>query len=83
MAPDRTRFTHTDVTQIGGLFLGTIDRALAGETFTETYTGTLGPSVRAVAPIRDAGGQRSSRWSAWASPRTPSTPSSSRSCRSC
>ncbi len=56
MDPDRTRFTHTDVTQIGGLFLGNIDRALAGQTFTETYTGTLGPSVRAVAPIRNAAG---------------------------
>lgn len=56
MDPDRTRFTHTDPTQIGGQFLGTIDPALAGQTFTETYTGTLGPSVRAVAPIRDAAG---------------------------
>lgn len=56
MGTDRTRFTHPDVTQIGGQFLGTIDRALAGETFTETYTGTLGPSVRSVAPIRDATG---------------------------
>ncbi|WP_205843657.1 sensor histidine kinase [Nakamurella deserti] len=56
MDPDRTRFTHTDPTQIGGRFLGNIDRALAGQTFTETYTGTLGPSVRAVSPIRDAAG---------------------------
>ena len=56
MSPDRTRFTHTDVSQIGGQFLGNIDRALAGQTFTETYTGTLGPSVRAVSPIRDAAG---------------------------
>ncbi len=57
MAPDRTRFTHTDVTRIGGKFIGNIDRALAGQTFTETYTGTLGPSIRAVAPVRDGGGQ--------------------------
>lgn len=56
MAPDRTRFTHTDVTRIGGLFTGNIDRALAGETFTETYPGTLGPSIRAVAPVRGPGG---------------------------
>jgi sensor histidine kinase regulating citrate/malate metabolism len=56
MAPDRTRFTHTDVSRIGGLFTGNIDRALAGETFTETYPGTLGPSIRAVAPVRDGRG---------------------------
>jgi sensor histidine kinase regulating citrate/malate metabolism len=56
MAPDRTRFTHTDVSRIGGLFTGNIDRALAGDTFTETYPGTLGPSIRAVAPVRDARG---------------------------
>ncbi|GAA2250355.1 ATP-binding protein [Herbiconiux moechotypicola] len=51
MSPDRVRFTHRDPSQIGALFLGTIDRALAGESFTETYTGTLGPSVRAVVPV--------------------------------
>jgi len=52
MAPDRTRYTHRDPEEIGKPFLGTIAPALAGESFTETYTGTLGPSVRAVAPIR-------------------------------
>jgi sensor histidine kinase regulating citrate/malate metabolism len=57
MAPDRTRFTHTDVTRIGGEFTGNIDRALAGQTFTETYTGTLGPSIRAVAPVRATDGE--------------------------
>lgn len=57
MAPDRTRFTHTDTTRIGGQFTGNIDRALAGETFTETYPGTLGPSIRAVAPVLDARGE--------------------------
>ncbi|MDN2502113.1 ATP-binding protein, partial [Nocardia nova] len=51
MAPDRTRYTHTDVSRIGQPFSGNIDRALAGETFTETYTGTLGPSIRAVTPV--------------------------------
>lgn len=56
MAPDRTRFTHTDPSRIGGQFTGNIDRALAGETFTETYPGTLGPSIRAVAPVYDADG---------------------------
>ncbi|HVL63125.1 MAG TPA: histidine kinase, partial [Microbacterium sp.] len=51
MAPDRTRYTHRDPEQIGKEFLGNIDRALAGDAFTETYTGTLGPSVRAVVPV--------------------------------
>jgi len=53
MAPDRTRFTHTEVSRIGQPFTGNIDRALAGQTFTEIYPGTLGPSIRAVAPVRD------------------------------
>ncbi|NVN52057.1 sensor histidine kinase [Mycolicibacterium hippocampi] len=56
MAPDRTRFTHTDPTQIGGDYLGTIEPALRGETFTEVYTGTLGSSIRAVAPVRNSAG---------------------------
>ncbi|MFI1460503.1 sensor histidine kinase [Nocardia carnea] len=55
MAPDRTRFTHTDPARIGRPFTGNIDRALAGATFTETYTGSLGPSIRAVTPVRDDG----------------------------
>ncbi|MFC6900133.1 hypothetical protein ACFQGX_33235 [Nonomuraea dietziae] len=50
------RYTHPNPSQIGGLFLGHIDRALLGETFTETYTGTLGPSTRAVVPVKDPGG---------------------------
>ena len=50
------RWTHPDPAQIGGLFIGTIKPALAGATFTETSAGTLGPSLRVVAPIRDAGG---------------------------
>jgi sensor histidine kinase regulating citrate/malate metabolism len=57
MAPDRTRFTHTDPSQIGGQYIGTIEPALRGETFTEVYTGTLGPSIRAVAPVRNGTGR--------------------------
>eukprot|EP01133_Synstelium_polycarpum_P026572 gene26572-31956_t len=56
MAPDRTRFTHTSPELIGQLFTGNIDRALAGVTFTETYAGSLGPSIRAVTPVYDSGG---------------------------
>lgn len=51
MATDRVRYTHPDPAQIGQRFLGNIDRALDGDAFTETYTGTLGPSVRAVVPV--------------------------------
>jgi sensor histidine kinase regulating citrate/malate metabolism len=57
MSPDGTRFTHTDPRQIGGRYLGSIGPALRGETFTEVYTGTLGPSIRAIAPVRDASGR--------------------------
>jgi sensor histidine kinase regulating citrate/malate metabolism len=57
MAPDRTRFTHTDPAQIGRQYIGTIEPALRGESFTEVHTGTLGPSIRAVAPVHDADGR--------------------------
>ena len=57
MAPDGTRFTHTDPNQIGGNYLGTIEPALRGETFTEVYTGTLGPSIRTIVPVRDGTGR--------------------------
>jgi sensor histidine kinase regulating citrate/malate metabolism len=57
MATDRTRFTHTDPNQIGGKYIGTIEPALRGETFSEVYTGTLGPSIRAVAPVRNESGR--------------------------
>ena len=57
MSPDRTRFTHTDPEQIGGAYIGTIEPALRGETISEVFTGTLGPSIRAVAPVRNESGQ--------------------------
>ncbi|CAL9587479.1 histidine kinase [Streptomyces griseomycini] len=53
MDPRGTRWTHPDPDQIGLPFQGHTAPALRGRTFTETYTGTLGPSVRAVTPIRD------------------------------
>ncbi|MFL6123973.1 ATP-binding protein [Actinophytocola sp.] len=53
MDPTGRRYTHPDPARIGEQFLGHIDEALAGHVFTETYTGTLGPSVRAVVPVRD------------------------------
>ncbi|MEV3902345.1 ATP-binding protein [Mycobacterium sp. NPDC050551] len=57
MAPDGIRYTHTDPRQIGGRYLGTTEPALRGETFSEVYTGTLGPSIRAVAPVRNGAGE--------------------------
>jgi sensor histidine kinase regulating citrate/malate metabolism len=56
-APDRTRFTHPDPAQIGLPYRGTIAPALAGRTFTETYTGTLGPSLRTTGPVLAADGR--------------------------
>ncbi|MCG6495964.1 ATP-binding protein [Kitasatospora sp. A2-31] len=47
------RWTHPLPEQIGKPFLGHIDWALAGRTRSETYTGTLGPSVRVVTPVLD------------------------------
>ncbi|MFD5570055.1 ATP-binding protein [Streptomyces cadmiisoli] len=55
MNPKGIRWTHPDDEQIGQRFLGHIAPALRGESFTETYTGTLGPSVRAVTPVLDDG----------------------------
>ncbi|WP_280849234.1 sensor histidine kinase [Streptomyces sp. SAI-041] len=56
MSPQGIRWTHPDEKQIGRHFLGNTGRALRGETFTETYKGTLGYSVRAVTPVKDADG---------------------------
>lgn len=53
MDTERKRWTHPDASLIGETFLGHTEEALAGETFTETYTGTLGPSIRVVTPVRD------------------------------
>jgi len=55
MDPNGIRYTHPDPAQIGKHFLGTISAAQQGRTITETYTGTLGPSVRAVVPITEHG----------------------------
>ncbi|WP_030843252.1 sensor histidine kinase [Streptomyces sp. NRRL F-4474] len=55
MAPDGRRWTHPDPRRIGEPFLGNTAPALRGETFSETYTGTLGPSIRVVTPLEDGG----------------------------
>ncbi|GGQ07995.1 ATP-binding protein [Streptomyces virginiae] len=55
MAPDGRRWTHPDPRRIGEPFMGNTAPALRGETFSETYTGTLGPSIRVVTPLEDDG----------------------------
>jgi two-component system, CitB family, sensor kinase len=49
------RWTHPDPERIGGRFYGHIGEAVKGRSFHETYTGTLGPSVRVVTPIWGGG----------------------------
>ncbi|WP_028266680.1 sensor histidine kinase [Arthrobacter sp. MA-N2] len=56
MAPDRTRWTHANPDEIGKPYIGTIDPALHGQTFTEVTAGTLGPSVRTIVPVEDSSG---------------------------
>ncbi|MFH0521136.1 SpoIIE family protein phosphatase [Streptomyces sp. M41] len=53
MSTEGIRYTHPDPEQIGKRFVGTIGPAAAGGVVRETYTGTLGPSVRAVVPVTD------------------------------
>ncbi len=57
MNTDGIRWTHPDEKEIGRPFRGNTAAALAGRTFTETYTGTLGASVRAVTPIEEGDGR--------------------------
>lgn len=57
MRPDGTRLTHPNPANIGGQYLGTRGDALAGRTHVEVYTGTLGPSTRAITPVYDSAGR--------------------------
>ena len=57
MAPDRTRWTHPRDEEIGKRYIGSIEAALDGQVFTEITAGTLGPSVRTIAPVLDADGR--------------------------
>lgn len=56
MSMSRIRYSHPNPAEIGKPFVGDVGDAPQGHVFTEEYTGTLGPSVRAVAPIRDVSG---------------------------
>ena len=55
MDTDGTRYTHRNASEIGRKFIGSTAAALRGESLTETFTGTLGPSVRAVVPVEQDG----------------------------
>ncbi|MFD2422459.1 sensor histidine kinase [Amycolatopsis pigmentata] len=57
MSPDGVRFTHPNPALIGRQYIGTITQAQRGKTYVETYTGTLGPSKRAVVPVFDPAGK--------------------------
>ncbi|MFI8635134.1 SpoIIE family protein phosphatase [Streptomyces chartreusis] len=57
MTKDGIRYTHPNPDRIGKHFVGTIAPAVAGGIVRETYTGTLGPSVRAVVPVADENGK--------------------------
>jgi sensor histidine kinase regulating citrate/malate metabolism len=49
---DRTRCTHPNPAQIGGHFVGDLGDAPQGGVFTQEHLGSLGPSERAVVPVR-------------------------------
>ncbi len=57
MGLDRTRYTHPVESRIGQDFVGDLGDAPDGEVFTQQFTGTLGPSMRAVVPVTDAAGE--------------------------
>ncbi|MFH8367794.1 SpoIIE family protein phosphatase [Streptomyces sp. NPDC018031] len=57
MTPGGIRYTHPKPDRIGGRFRGTTEPARHGRRVIETFTGTLGPSVRAVVPVTDEHGR--------------------------
>ncbi len=52
MNTDGIRYTHPERDRIGKKFVGTLGPALAGRSFTEDITGTIGPLVQAVVPVK-------------------------------
>ncbi|KUM32333.1 hypothetical protein AQ436_04385 [Arthrobacter sp. EpRS66] len=51
MTPDTVRVTHPNPERIGQEYAGSTAQALAGETYNEVALGTLGRSVRTIAPV--------------------------------
>ncbi|MFI8825522.1 SpoIIE family protein phosphatase [Streptomyces sp. NPDC053431] len=56
LAPDGARYTDSDPSLIGQRAQGDIERARAGESFTEIFHGAPNDAVRAVVPVRDENG---------------------------
>jgi serine phosphatase RsbU (regulator of sigma subunit)/PAS domain-containing protein len=57
MTTDGIRYTHPNPDRIGKKFVGTIGPARAGGTVVEHVTGTIGPLVQVVVPVKDAAGK--------------------------
>ncbi|MEU9236930.1 SpoIIE family protein phosphatase [Streptomyces subrutilus] len=56
MSTDGVRYTDSRPELIGRRATGDLSRAVAGQSFTETFTGEPSDAVRAVVPVRDAQG---------------------------
>ncbi|MEU6755240.1 SpoIIE family protein phosphatase [Streptomyces sp. NPDC046685] len=56
MSTEGVRYTDSRPELIGQKATGDLGRAVAGESFTETFTGEPSDAVRAVVPVRDASG---------------------------
>ncbi|MFI8947165.1 SpoIIE family protein phosphatase [Streptomyces sp. NPDC053750] len=56
MNTDGIRYTDSEPELIGKRAAGDIERAAAGESFTEVYEGSPNDAVRAVVPVTDADG---------------------------
>ncbi|WP_455354931.1 SpoIIE family protein phosphatase [Streptomyces sp. SYSU K217416] len=56
MTTDGVRYTDSDLQLIGKRAEGDFGRALAGESFTEVFTGDPNDAVRAIAPVTDRAG---------------------------
>ncbi|WTX28772.1 SpoIIE family protein phosphatase [Streptomyces sp. NBC_00564] len=52
MNTDGIRYTHRFPDRIGKKFVGDISAGLAGRSITEEITGTIGPLVQAVVPVK-------------------------------
>ncbi|MFW0784595.1 ATP-binding protein [Gordonia sp. CPCC 206044] len=57
MAPDGTRYTHPDPRLIGQEYSGPAPQLHGDEIYEETQAGSLGLSVRTVAPVHDTAGR--------------------------
>ncbi|MGA5505361.1 SpoIIE family protein phosphatase [Streptomyces umbrinus] len=57
MNTDGVRYTHPKPDRIGKKFVGTLEPALEGRSFTEEITGTIGPLVQAVVPVKSDDGE--------------------------